>query len=177
MVPPQTNRLANGSAPASPDDLFRRLDELAIPTRTFTHPPVFTVDEAKRHRGHIAGVHTKNLFLRNKKEHMWLLVCHQDRDVDLKRLAGQLGSRSRLSFGSPGRLMRYLGVIPGAVNPFAVINDRDGAVAVLLDRDILRGETLNFHPLDNARTVSIHPDDLLRFLEAERHSPRIIDLA
>ncbi len=149
---------------------------MRIPIRTFTHPPVFTVEEAKRHRGHIPGLHTKNLFLRNKKERMWLLVCHQDRAVNLTWLAAQLGSRSRLSFGSPRRLMRYLGVIPGAVNPFAVINDRDDAVTVLVDRAILRGEPLNFHPLDNARTVSIQPDDLLRFLGAQRHPPTILDL-
>lgn len=168
-------QLADGTAPATPDDLFRRLDALGIHTTTVSHPPVFTVAEAKRHRGHIPGVHTKNLFLRNKKGRMWLVVCHQDRQVDLRWLAGRLGSTSRLSFGSPERLMRYLGVIPGAVNPFAVINDGQRAVTVVVDRAILGDEPLNFHPLDNARTTTINPEDFLRFLEAEGHPPILID--
>ena len=140
------------------------------------HPPVFTVEEAKAVRGSIPGCHTKNLFLRNKKEQMWLLVCHQDQGVDLRSLGARLGSRSRLSFGSPRRLMRYLGVVPGAVNPFAVINDVEGAVTVVLDRAILEWDVLNFHPLDNALTTSIRATDFLRFLAEEGHPPVEVDL-
>lgn len=169
-------QLHTGGSPASPERLFARLTELGIVTTTAHHPPVFTVEEAKRHRGHIPGIHTKNLFLRNKKEQMWLVVCHQDRVVDLKLLSQQLGSRSRLSFGSPQRLMRYLGVVPGAVNPFAVINDRQGLVTVVVDRAILGNEPLNFHPLDNAQTTSITVEDFLRFLSAEEHPPKLISL-
>jgi Ala-tRNA(Pro) deacylase len=173
----ETPRLADGLAPATPEDLFQRLQSLGIATTTTNHPPVFTVEEAKLHRGNIPGIHTKNLFLRNKKERMWLVVCHQDRTVDLKQLGPALGSRSRLSFGSPQRLMRYLGVIPGAVNPFAVINDHGQAVQLVVDRAILGDEPLNFHPLDNARTTSITTEDFLRFLTAEDHPPTLIDLA
>lgn len=169
-------RLVDGSAPASPDDLFRRLDELGIPATTVQHAPVFTVEEAKAERGAIPGCHTKNLFLRNKKGRMWLLVCQQDRDVDLRALSRRLGG-GRLSFGSERRLMRRLGVIPGAVNPFAVINDVEGAVTVLLDREILDEDLLNFHPLDNALTTSIPTEGFLRFLEAEGHPPVEVDLA
>lgn len=170
-------RLIDGSAPATPEDLFGRLDRLGIEATTHTHERVFTVDEAKEERGDIPGCHTKNLFLRNKKERMWLLVCHQDQDVDLRALAERLGSTSRLSFGSERRLMRYLGVVPGAVNPFAVVNDVERAVTVVLDEDILGWEVLNFHPLDNAMTTSIATPDFLRFLEAEEHPPLRVDLA
>jgi Ala-tRNA(Pro) deacylase len=166
--------LTGDREPAKPEDLFRRLQELAIETETMEHPPVYTVEEAKRLRGEIAGCHTKNLFLRNKKGAMWLLVCLEDRQVDLKSLGREVGG-GRFSLGSAERLMRYLGVVPGAVSPLAVINDRRGEVVVLLDRDVLRCDSLNFHPLDNAMTTSILPEDFLRFLEAEDHPPTFVD--
>jgi Ala-tRNA(Pro) deacylase len=169
-------RLADGSPPATTDDLLARLAELGIAQTTVEHPPVFTVAEAKVHRGDIPGIHTKNLFVRNKKGHMWLVVCHQDREVDLRALAPRLGSRSRLSFGSAERLMRYLGVVPGAVNPFAIINDHGRVVTVVVDRAILGSEPVNFHPLDNARTTSVSSEDFLTFLRAEEHEPRVMSL-
>lgn len=171
---PGARRLADGTAPAAPEDLYRTLDALGVQYRTVQHPPVFTVEEAKALRGEIAGCHTKNLFLRNKKGAMWLVVCVEDRSVDLKDLAHRLDA-GRLSFGSAERLMKHLGVIPGAVTPFAVINDKAGAVRVALDRAILEREPLNFHPLDNAATTSIGVEAFLRFLEAERHAPTLID--
>jgi Ala-tRNA(Pro) deacylase len=173
MTDPDQPRLADGTEPRTPEDLFRRLEELGIATQTTEHPPVFTVDEAKALRGEIEGCHTKNLFLRNKKGAMWLVVCPEDRSLDLKSLANRLGT-GRLSFGNAERLMKYLGVIPGAVSPFAVLNDGGRQVRVVLDRALLGAEVLNFHPLDNAMTTAIHPDDFVRFLEAERHPPSII---
>lgn len=167
--------LADGSRPASPDDLFARLEELGIETTTTRHAPVFTVEQSKRLRGEIPGCHVKNLFLRNKKGTMWLVVCAEDRSIEIKSLGWILGA-GRLSFGSPERLMRYLGVIAGAVTPFAVINDHSGAVRVALDRPLLQREPLNFHPLDNAMTTTISAEGLLRFLEAEGHPPRLLDL-
>jgi Ala-tRNA(Pro) deacylase len=167
--------LADGARPATPEDLFRRLEELGIGTRTVHHRPVFTVEEAKTHRGDLPGGHTKNLLLRNKKGAMWLLVCREDLVIDLKELGNRLGA-GRFSFGSPERLMKYLGVTPGAVTPFAVINDHDRKVQVVLDRLALEDEPLNFHPLDNAMTTAITAADLLRFLEAEDHPPQLIDL-
>ena len=168
-----TQRLADGSNPARPEDLFRRLDELHISVDTIEHPAVFTVEEAKVLRGEIEGCHTKNLFLRNKKGAMWLVVCPEDRAVDLKRLADQLGA-GRLSFGSAERLMKFLGVIPGAVSPFAILNDTGKRVRIVLDRELLKAEVLNFHPLDNAMTTAVRPEDFVRFLEAERHPPNIL---
>ena len=167
--------LEDGSPPATPEDLFARFDELGIDVRTIRHPPVFTVEEAKALRGDLEGCHTKNLMLRNKKGKMWLLVCREDLKVDLKALGKQLGA-GRFSFASSERLMKYLGVIPGAVTPFAVINDHGGAVSVLLDRRALEQEPLNIHPLDNARTTTIAADGLLKFFEAVGHPPELVDL-
>jgi len=158
------------------DELLARLGTLGIAVRTVEHPPVFTVAEARRHRGGLPGTHTKSLFLRDKKGAMWMVVCLEDRAVDLKDLARRLGAK-HLSFGSPDRLMRHLGVIPGAVSPFAVVNDVERVVQVVLDREVLARDPINLHPLDNAKTTAISAADLLRFLEAEGHPPQVIDLA
>ena len=170
-----TDRLADGTVPAAPEQLFARLANLGIETRTVQHAPVFTVEEAQRLRGEIDGGHCKNLFLRNKKGRMWLVVCGEERVVDLKALAKRLGA-GRLSFGSPRRLMEHLGVIPGAVTPFAIVNDHDGSVPVIIDRSLLEETAINCHPLDNAQTTTIATDDLVRFLESEGHPPKVIDL-
>jgi Ala-tRNA(Pro) deacylase len=119
----------------SPQQLFTRLDELGLVHSTVEHAPVFTVEQAKAHRGTLPGHHIKNLFLRNKKEEMWLVVALEDRTIDLKRLGEMLGA-GRLSFGSPERLRKYLGVEPGSVTPFAVINDSDHKVTLVLDRGL-----------------------------------------
>jgi len=166
--------LADGTPPATAQQLFDELRRLGIPFRTVEHPPVFTVEEARETRGHLPGVHTKSLFLRDKRERMWLVVCLADRDVDLRAVAERLGSK-RLSFGSPRRLMRYLGVIPGAVNPFAVINDTGREVQVVLDRAVLEGDPVNLHPLDNAKTTAVAAADLVRFLEVHGHHPQVLD--
>lgn len=168
-------KLADGSVPATPEAVLERLAALGVAQRTVTHPPVFTVEEAKRLRGTLPGGHSKNLFLRNKKGRMWLVTCEEDRPVDLKALGDKLGA-GRLSFGSAERLMRHLGVIAGAVTPFAAINDREGAVQVALDEALLRHDPLNFHPLDNAMTTAVSPAGLLRFLEASGHPPLIVGL-
>ena len=168
--------LADGGTPAGPDALFARLRELGIQTQTLQHDPVFTVEQAKRLRGELPGGHTKNLFLRNKKGRMWLVVCLEDREIDLKALGEQLNS-GRLSFGSADRLMTYLGVVPGAVTPFAAINDTQGQVRVMLERGMLEShDRLNFHPLDNAMTTGIAPGDLVAFLKAVDHAPDTLDL-
>jgi len=165
--------LADGTAPATARDLLQRLADLNIAAQTISHPPVFTVEQAKALRGEIAGCHTKSLFLRNKKGAMWLVICPEDQPVDLKALGAQLGA-GRFSFCSKERLMKYLGLIPGAVTPFGVFNDKGRKVHVVLDRKMFENEPLNFHPLDNSMTTSISGDDLIRFLEAENHPPQII---
>ena len=160
---------------ATPTQLLAYLSDLGIETSTVDHPPVFTVEEARRLRGELPGAHSKSLFLRNKKGRMWLVVALEDRIIDLKDLGERLGA-GRLSFGSPERLMINLGVIPGAVTPFGVINDQDGSVQVALDRELLEMQPLNFHPLDNTRTTAISAAGLLTFLEATGHSPVLLDL-
>jgi len=169
------NILDDGSTPTTPEALFLRLDELGIAHHTASHAPVFTVEEARAVRDGLTGGHTKNLFLRNKKGAMWLVVCDEDRLIDLKALARHLGA-GRFSFSSADRLMRYLGVTPGAVTPFAVINDTQGVVRVVLDLAVLQHERVNFHPLDNTMTTAIRGEDLMTFLSAENHAPEVTDL-
>jgi Ala-tRNA(Pro) deacylase len=163
----------------SPQQLFARLDELGLAHNTVEHAPVFTVEQAKAHRGALPGHHIKNLFLRNKKEQMWLVVALEDRAIDLKRLGELLGA-GRLSFGSPERLGKYLGVEPGSVTPFAVINDSEHKVTLVLDEGLRAGlqadGPINAHPLANNMTSAISLADLLRFFEATGHAPRWLDL-
>jgi Ala-tRNA(Pro) deacylase len=162
--------------PATPETLFARLDELGIPHRTHTHPPVFTVAEAVALRGTLPGGHTKNLFLKDKKAGLWLAVMLEERRTDLKRLADALGA-PRFSFGSGELLHEVLGVRPGSVTPFALINDTAQRVTVVLDQGMLAHDPLNYHPLENDRTTAIAPDDLIRFIASCGHRPRIVDLA
>jgi Ala-tRNA(Pro) deacylase len=158
----------------SPQQLFTRLDKLGLGHRTVEHAPVFTVEQAKEHRGVLPGHHIKNLFLRNKKEAMWLVVALEDRAIDLKRLGEVLGA-GRLSFGSPDRLRRHLGVEPGSVTPFSVINDPDHQVTLVLDRGLVEGGPINAHPLVNTMTTAISLADLRRFFEATRHPVHWLD--
>lgn len=155
--------------------LFRLLESLEIPFKTTEHPAVHTVAEAKRLRGAIDGAHCKNLFLRDKKRNLFLLSCLEDRDFSLKDLRGPLGARSGLSLGSPALLLERLGVNPGAVTPFAILNDIDNDVRVALDSGFRQRRLLNFHPLRNDRTTSIASDDLERFLVALEHPPIWVD--
>ncbi|MDP2331800.1 MAG: prolyl-tRNA synthetase associated domain-containing protein [Reyranella sp.] len=158
----------------SPQQLFAKLEALGIAHRTVEHPPVFTVEEAKALRGNLAGRHIKNLFLRNKKEEMWLVVALEDRAIDLKRLGEALGA-GRLSFGSPERLRRVLGVEPGSVTPFALVNDEARVVRLALDRGLEEGGPINAHPLVNTMTTAIASADLLRLFEATGHTPLWLD--
>ena len=157
-----------------PQQLFAHLDQLGIAHRTVEHPPVFTVEEAKALRGNLPGHHIKNLFLRNKKEEMWLVVALEDRAIDLKRL-GEVLDAGRLSFGSPDRLRRVLGVEPGSVTPFAVANDSERRVTLVLDHALCDGGPVNAHPLINTMTTAIDFADLARFFEANGHTPQWLD--
>jgi Ala-tRNA(Pro) deacylase len=161
--------------PLSPDHLFARLDALGIAHRTYTHPPVFTVAEAVALRGQLPGGHCKSLFLKDKKGGLWLVVALEERRVDLKRLADALGA-PRFSFGNAELLHEVLGVRPGSVTPFALVNDRERRVAIVIDRAMLGHDPLNYHPLENDRTTAISPADLLRFIMACGHTPNIVDL-
>jgi Ala-tRNA(Pro) deacylase len=162
--------------PATPDDLFAFLDRLGIAHPTISHPPVFTVAEAKRLRGAIAGGHTKNLFLKDKRDTVFLVTALEHAAIDLKILHHRLGA-ARFSFGSADLLRELLGVEPGAVTPFGVINDTGARVTAVLDAAMMEHATLNYHPLVNTMTTSIKRDDLLTFLRATGHEPRIMAVA
>ena len=159
--------------PAPPDQLFAYLDNLGIKHTTVKHPPLFTVEQSRALRGQIPGGHTKNLFLRDKKNTIYLLVALENAEIDLKGLHRLLGANGRLSFGAPNLLREVWGVEPGAVTPFGAINDADTRVSVVLDADMMAHATLNYHPLVNTMTTSIARDGLIKFLEATGHPPRI----
>ena len=159
--------------PKTPDQLFAALDALAIKHTTVKHPPLFTVEQSRALRGQIPGGHTKNLFLRDKKHALFLVVAEEEADIELKGLHRLLGASGRFSFGSSDLLREVWGVEPGAVTPFGALNDTAGRVTVVLDKAMLTHATLNFHPLVNTMTTSIARDDLIRFLESTGHSPRV----
>ena len=156
--------------------LFRRLRALGIGYDTACHPPVFTVEQAKRHRTpDEGGAHVKNLFVRNKKGESWLVTTLEDRPIDLKVLGRRIGA-GHLSFASFERLRRHLAVEPGSVTPLAAMNDTDGSVGVVLDAAVLAHARVHVHPLTNDRTLALSTADLVRFLEATGHAPAVVDL-
>jgi Ala-tRNA(Pro) deacylase len=162
---------------ATPDDLFAFLDRLGIAHRTVTHPPLFTVEESQALRGQIPGGHTKNLFLKDKKDTLYLVVALENAVVELKSLHRRLGASGRFSFGSAELLRATLGIDPGAVTPFAALNDTGRRVAVVLDAAMMMHATLNYHPLRNTMTTSIGRDDLIKFLDVTGHPPLIAAVA
>ena len=159
---------------AAEAELFARLDQLGITSQTFHHPPAFTVEEAKLLRGRLPGAHCKSLFLKDRSGQLWLVVCLEDRRVDLKLLEKRIGA-GRLSFGKPELLLEVLGVTPGSVTPFGLINDTGHRVKVVLDRQMLAETPLNYYPLKNDRTTQLAPADLLRFIESCGHAPELVD--
>jgi Ala-tRNA(Pro) deacylase len=161
--------------PATEQDLFARLFELGIETETVRHPAVFTVEESKALRGDLPGGHTKNLFLKDKKGALWLVVALEDRAVDMKDLRRRIGS-APLSFGRPELLKEILGIDPGSVTPFAVINDTETRVNVVLDAEMMSLQALNFHPLTNTATTSVTPDGLAAFIRSCGHEPVVVAL-
>lgn len=160
----------------TPEQLFSRMDALGVAHRTYAHVPVFTVAEAAALRGSLPGGHCKSLFLKDKKGGFWLAVMLEERRIDLKKLAARL-TAPRFSFGGAADLYRLLGVRPGSVTPFALLNDVDGLVTPVLDAGMLEHNPLNYHPLENDRTTAVAPGDLLRLIAASGHVPRIVELA
>lgn len=158
-----------------PERLLARLAELGIAHSTHDHPPVFTVEEAREHTANLPGGHCKSLFLKDKKGGLWLMVCLDHRRIDMNRLQRVIDS-PRLSFGKAELLLEVLGVPPGSVTPFALINDGRRLVQPLLDAAMLEHERLNYHPLTNTMTTTIAAADLIPFIRACGHEPRIIDL-
>jgi Ala-tRNA(Pro) deacylase len=150
--------------------LYARLEVLGIAWQTRAHAPVFTVEQAVATYADLPGGHTKNLFLKDKKDGLWLVVLRDDLKVDLNGLSRSLGT-PRFSFGSAELLLETLGVPPGSVTPFALINDPSAKVRVVLDEGMLALDPLNFHPLRNDRTTAIRNSDLLKFIRACHAEP------
>lgn len=164
--------------PASRAELFERLDSLAIVTETVEHPAVFTVEESHAIHKHelLPGGHTKNLFLKDKKGNLFLVVALNDTEIDLKTLHRVLGC-GRLSFGRADLLQETLGVKPGSVTPFSLINDSERRVEVVLDGAMMAHERLNFHPLENTATTNIARDDVLKFIDSCGQTWRTVDFS
>ena len=158
---------------ATRQELLTFFTNNSIDTTTFEHEPVFTVEQAKEVHGNISGGHCKNLFCKDEKGVLWLIVALEDAKIDLKAAPVKIGSK-RLTFGKAELLMEILGVEPGSVTPFGLINDRAIKTNVILDHAMMQCSVLNFHPLKNDATTSISNADLLKFIRACGHMPRIV---
>jgi Ala-tRNA(Pro) deacylase len=164
-----------GFMPATRDALFLRLAELKIETSTIDHPAVFTVAESTALQRDLLGGHTKNLFLKDAKGRLFLVVAEATTAVDLKTLHTRLGCQ-RLSFGKPDLLLERLGITPGSVTAFAIMNDVAGLVTLVVDEALMRYDTINCHPLTNTATTSIRVADLFKFFDGCHHTAKITRL-
>jgi Ala-tRNA(Pro) deacylase len=157
--------------PATPDDLFACFDALGIAHVTHAHRPVFTVEESRDLKANLPGGHTKNLFLKDKKRgQLFLLSALGDAQIDLTAVSKLLGV-GRFSFGNADLLLRHLGVTPGSVTLFAIINDPDRAVTLILDEGLFAHDPVNFHPLRNDATTAVSPADMLKFIASLGRDP------
>lgn len=164
--------------PATRADLFEFLSRHEIEAETADHAAVFTVAEGREMKLALPGGHSKNLFLKDKGDRLYLASALAETEVDLVGLGKRLGSKGRLSFGKPELMTQTLGVIPGAVTPFALINESARALTrFVLDRNILAREPMWFHPLENTASTAISAADFLKFLKALGVEPLILDLA
>jgi len=160
--------------PATRQDLFDLLDRLGVAHLTHDHAPVFRVDEGHEIKAALPGGHTKNLFLKDDKGQIWLISALGETRIDLKALPKVIGS-GRLSFGKPELMAEVLGVTPGSVTAFALINDVGHRVRFVLDRALLGHELLNFHPLANDATTAVSRDGFLAFLAGLGVEPMVVD--
>ena len=163
--------------PKTPAELFAFLESHGIKVSTISHPPLFTVADSQAQRGEIPGGHTKNLFLKDRKDNFFLVTVGEDAEIDLKQIHHLIGAAGKVSFGKPEALMQLLGVIPGAVTAFGLINDQAGAVKFVIDSELMQHGTINAHPLTNEATTSIAAGDLLRFVRATGHEPAILKVS
>ncbi|MER0239701.1 prolyl-tRNA synthetase associated domain-containing protein [Fulvimarina sp. MAC8] len=150
-------------------DLMEFFAEHDIVVTTVDHPALFTVEESRAVRGEIPGAHTKNLFLKDKKGKIFLVVAEEETDVALKTLHKRIGGSGRLSFASADQMRELLGVEPGSVTAFGVVNDNDHVVNVVLDESLGAYDIVNGHPLTNTATTSLRYEDLLRFFRLTGH--------
>jgi Ala-tRNA(Pro) deacylase len=176
---PDTATAADPSLPAMPTTpaaVLAYLEALGIPAAVTEHEAAFTVEQSRHLTGHIPGAHTKNLFVKDKKGRLFLVVAEHERRIDLKRLHEVIGGNGRLSFCNAEQMMDHLGVTPGSVTALAVINDTRHAVTVVMDDHLMQAEAINCHPLVNTMTVTLPREGLMRFFAATGHQPMIARL-
>jgi Ala-tRNA(Pro) deacylase len=161
---------------ADPTALFGYLDAAGVAHRTLRHAAVFRVEEGAEIKAELAGGHTKNLFLKDAKDRLWLITALGETRIDLKTLPARIGS-ARLSFGSPALLDEVLGVEPGSVTPFALVNDAARRVTLILDAALMRADPLNFHPLINTATTQVSRAGFETFLDKLGVTPIVVDFA
>jgi len=155
--------------------LLEALDALGIAYETVAHDAVFTVEESEGLHAAIPGLHTKNLFLKDKDGRFWLVTVEAHARVDLKALPAAIGAK-KVSFGKAEDMERLLGVTPGAVTPLAAINDADGIVSVVLDAAVAGASRANVHPLHNRATLGMTGADLVTALTAWGHRPLVVSV-
>jgi Ala-tRNA(Pro) deacylase len=160
---------------ADPADLFALLDRLGIEHSTVEHPPIFTVEEGRPWHDRIPGLHGKNLFIKDRKGGIWLVVMPADKRADLGWLEKALGA-PRFSFARPEVLQQVMALTPGSVTPFGLINDSQRRVTVVIDQETLDSEWVNFHPLHNAASTTLRSADLLRFMQSLGYEPIVLRL-
>lgn len=164
-------------SPKTDRDLFALFDQLGIEHETLEHEAVFTVGESEWLRDAIPGAHTKNLFLRDRKNRHFVVTVEEYANVDLKGLHNIVGASGRFSFGKQETMLEYLGVVPGSVTVFGAINDTAGEVTFVLDEALLGFDRITGHPLRNTATTSVRKEDLIRFLEATGHTPLVLKVS
>lgn len=157
------------------NDLYKILKNLKINFTEYNHSPLFTVEDSQNLRGKITGTHTKNLFLKDKKGLLILLTCQEDAIINLKKIRSSFNVKN-LSFANEDLLMKYLGVLPGAVSPLGLINDRTLSIVLYLDKNLFNAQTINFHPLINTTTINLSFDDFIKFCDHTNHKPKILDI-
>ena len=157
-------------------ELFSKFDDLGIVHNTLNHEPVFTVQDSTNVKAEMPGAHTKNLFLKDKAGRFFLICAKSDTPIRLNKLHPHLGSR-RLSFGKAEALFEKLGVTPGSVTLFSIINDTDQDVTLIIDQRLTEHDIVNFHPLLNDATTAISSEDMIKFAKATGHDPVILNLA
>ena len=159
----------------SKSDLLEILSGKRLEFQIHEHKPLFTVEESEKFRGKIDGFHTKNLFLKNKKNNFFLFSCDENANVDLKRFSKSIDAKN-LSFASKDYLKKYLAINPGSVSPFALLNDEENIVNFYLDQKLAESDIINFHPLVNTATITIKTKSFLNFLIENKKKINIFSL-
>lgn len=157
-------------------EMLAHLDSLGLVTKTTDHPALFTVADSHEWHEKIPGAHAKNLFVKDKKSQIFLICALADSPLDLKRAHTAIGASGRLSFGTSEAMFALLGVKPGSVTPFGIVNDTEHKITVILEAALMAHDKVNFHPLENTATTTIASADLIAFLKSTGHEPKIVEL-